>query len=224
MAHQRQETLLHKLLLDGKRQVLPKGVIVHGFDDKTLLHLIRTGFVKRYMIQNDGSRSIQVIYGPGDIVPLTPVYNTIFNLKIYRGPETYYYETMTDVSLYTISHETLQAALRESPLLYKDLFQEAGLRLNSFIHRLEDASITGSNTRLAYLLVYLADIFGTAASNGEVTIEVPLTQQTIAEILSLARETVTHSVVRLRQKGLLTVAGKKFIIADLEKLRREAEK
>jgi CRP-like cAMP-binding protein len=224
MAYQRQDSLLHHLLLGGKRQVLPKGVIVHGFDDRTLLHLIRTGYVKRYMIQNDGSRNIQVIYGPNDVVPLTPVYNMIFGLKIYRGPETYYYETMTDVSLYTISHETLKAALDENPLLYKDLFQEAGVRLNSFIHRLEDASITGSNKRLAYLLVYLADIFGKADASGQTTIDVPLTQQTIAEVLSLARETVTHSVVRLREKGLVTVSGKKFIIPDLEKLRSEAEK
>jgi CRP-like cAMP-binding protein len=72
--------------------------------------------------------------------------------------------------------------------------------------------------------VYLADIFGKADASGQTTIDVPLTQQTIAEVLSLARETVTHSVVRLREKGLVTVSGKKFIIPDLEKLRSEAEK
>ena len=203
---------------------MPKGVIVHGFEDKTLLHLIRSGYIKRYKIQNDGSRNIQVVYGPNDIVPLTPVYSTIFGFRIYRGPETYYYETMTDVSMHTISHDELKAALEKDPLIYKDLFHEAGVRLNSFIHRLEDASITGSHRRIAHLLTYLADVFGTPNKGGGTMIELPLTQQTIAEMLSLARETVTHSVVRLREKDLLVVEGKKFIIPDIEKLRHEANR
>lgn len=222
MSYERHDSPLHQLLLSGKKQALPKGVIVHGFEDRTLVHLIRSGYVKRYMIQADGSRNIQVIYGPNDIVPLTPVYNAIFSLKIYRGPETYYYETMTDVGLYTISHETLMEAASKDPLIYKDLFHEAGVKLNSFIHRLEDASITGSHRRIAHLLAYLADIFGKRNKDGSITIDLPLTQQTVAEILSLARETVTHSIIRLREKGLLEVSGKKFTIPDLEKLQREA--
>ncbi len=224
MSYERQDTPLYQLLLSGKRQVVPKGEIVHGFEDKTLLHLIKSGYIKRYMIQNDGSRSIQVIYGPNDIVPLTPVYNAVFGLKIYRGPETYYYETMTDVALYSINHDSLKAAIEKDPSLYRDLFHAAGVRLNSFIHRLEDASITGSHRRVAHLLIYLADMFGTLTKDGGLIIDLPLTQQTIAEILGLARETVTHSVVNLRDKGLLIASDKKIILPDPEKLQREAYK
>jgi len=212
---------LFELLLSGRRQRLPKKQIIHGFEDNSLLHLIKSGYVKRYMIQNDGSRNIQVIYGPGDIVPLTPVYNRLFELKIYRGPETYYYESMTDVELYTISHETLQTAVAENPLIYQDLFYAAGVRLNSFIHRLEDTSVSGSHHRVARLLVYLADLFGKPIGDGQLLIELPLTQQTIAEILGLARETVTNSMTRLRAKGLVLSAGKKVTVIDLERLQHE---
>ncbi len=224
MSYERQDTPLYQLFLSGKRQIVPKGEIVHGFEDRTLLHLIKSGYIKRYMIQNDGSRNIQVIYGPDDIVPLTPVYNAIFGLKIYRGPETYFYETITDVALYSINHETLVVAIEKDPTLYKDLFYAAGVRLNSFIHRLEDASITGSHRRVAHLLVYLADMFGTATKDGGIIINLPLTQQTIAEILGLARETVTHSIVNLRDKGLLVASDKRITLPDPNKLQSEAYK
>lgn len=224
MSYELQDTPYYQLLLTGKRQNLPKGEIVHGFEDRTLVHLIKSGYVKRYKIQNDGSRSIQVIYGPNDMVPLTPVYNTVFETKIYTGPETYYYEAMTDVSLYSISHDTLKEALAKDPLIYKDLFYAAGVRLNSYIHRLEDTSITGSHRRIAHLLVYLADVFGAPTKDGSIVIHLPLTQQTIAEILNLARETVTHSVVNLRDKGLIVVAAKTFTVPDRDKLQHEAYK
>lgn len=224
MSDQGKGSPLYQLLLNGHRQTLPKGEIVHGFEDKTLIHLIKSGYVKRYMIQNDGSRNIQVIYGPDDIVPLTPVYNSIFDIKIYRGPQTYYYEAMTDIALYSISHETLKEALENNPLIYKDLFYAAGIRLNSFIHRLEDASISGSHRRVAHLLCYLADLYGKPAQNGGTAIQLPLTQQTIAEILGLARETVTHSITNLRVKGLILDSGKTYILPDPEKLLREANK
>ncbi len=224
MSYELRDTPYYQLLLTGKRQVLPKGEIVHGFEDRTLVHLIKTGYIKRYKIQNDGTRSIQVIFGPDDMVPLTPVYNMVFEQKIYTGPETYYYEAMTDVSLYSLSHEAIKEALAKNPLIYKDLFYAAGVRLNSYIHRLEDTSITGSHRRIAHLLVYLADAFGAPNKDNGITIGLPLTQQTIAEILNLARETVTHSIVNLREKGLIAVSAKTITVPDREKLQHEAYK
>ncbi len=224
MSYKLEDTPLYKLLLTGKRHRLPKGEIVHGFQDRALIHLIKSGYIKSYLIQSDGTRSTRVIYGPNYIVPLTPVYNMVFEMQIYTGPETYYYETMTDVDLYSLDRDALKEALAKDPLLYKDLFYAAGVRLNSYIHRLEDASITGSHRRVAHLLVYLSNVFGSPTKDGGLMIDLPLTQQTIAEILGLARETVTHSVVNLREKGLLVASDKKIILPDPEKLQREAYK
>lgn len=221
MVDERQATPLYQLLLRGRRERLPKRQIVSGFEDKTLLHLIRVGYIKRYRIQNDGTRKIQVIYGPGDIVPLSPVYKTLFDRPIYRGPETYFYEAMTEVELYTISHVVLKEAVEANPLLYRDLLLSAGDRLNSFIQRLEDASISGSHRRVAHLLAYLSDMFGTITDEGTL-INLPLSQQTISEILGLARETVTHSITNLREKNLISVTTKKVTVLDREKLLREA--
>ena len=209
---------LYELLLNGKHLRLPKGQVVNAFDEQAQLNLIKSGYIKRYLINKDGSKGIQVIFGPEDIFPLTPVYKNIFQMDVYSGPEQYYYESMTEIEIYSIDQSTLQTALEMNPLIYKDLFYAAGLRLNSYIHRLESMSLRVANRKVANQLVYLANIFGKKLENST-TIMVPLTHQNLADMLNLARETVTNCMTSLQEKGIIET-GKKIVILDLEKLKR----
>lgn len=217
MDYSREDSPLYKLLLNGKNFKLPKGQVISAYEESAMLNLIKSGYVKRYLITNDGTKGIQVIFGPSDIFPLTPVYKTLYKLGVYSGPEQYYYESMTEIEMYSISQPTLQEAVEDNHLIYKDLFYAAGLRLNSYIHRLESMSLRAANKKVANQLAYLAGIFGKKTDEGT-TIEVPLTHQNLADILNLARETVTHCLVRLEEKGLI-LAEKHIVILDIDKLR-----
>lgn len=208
---------LYNLLLNGHNLKLPKGQVVDAFNS-TNLNLIKNGYIKRYLITKEGVEGIQVIYGPDDIFPLTPVYKAVFNMDLYRGPETYYYEAITPLELYSISISELQTAIKNNKMIYNDLFYAAGERLNSYIHRLESMSLGVANKKVAYQLVYLAEVFGEEAENG-IKIQLPLTHQTLAGILNLARETVTHMVNRLEERGLIQIEGRHIVVQDIEKLR-----
>lgn len=211
------ESLLHKLIEQGKRLKLPKGQVIDALNDGGKLNLIKSGYVERYLITNEGTKGIQVIYGANDIFPLTPVFKTIFEMDIYSGPEQYYYESLSEIEIYSISHETLRKAIETEPLLFKDLFFESGLRLNSYIHRLESMSLRVANRKVANQLAYLADVFGDMKNDGTIIV-LPLTHQSLAEMLNLARETVTHCLIRLQEKGLIK-AGRHITILDLDKLK-----
>jgi CRP-like cAMP-binding protein len=218
MTYRRQESPLYRLLRKGRKLNLPKGQVIGAFSGTESVHLIESGYVKRYLITKEGDKSIQVIYGPGDFFPLTPVYKHVFNMDIYSGPEQYYYESMSPIEIYSLPNDELAEALGEDPSIYQDLFYAAGLRLNSYIHRLESASLGVANRKIAHQLHYLASIFGEKSSEG-VKIMVPLTHQTIAEILDMARETVSHRMVRLQEKGLIKI-DKHITVLDMEKLRK----
>ena len=211
---------LYELLQQGNLLKLPKGQIVHLFDDNAKLSLIKSGYIKRYLITKEGDKSIQVIYGPHDIFPLTPVYKSIFKMDIYSGPEQYYYESMTELEIFSIDQNELQTAIEKDPQIHKDLFYAAGLRLNSYIHRLESMSLRAANKKVAHQLLYLSTIFGEETDSGTM-IMVPLTHQTLAEILNLARETVSNCLIRLQEKGVIA-GDKKFIITDLDGLKKAA--
>lgn len=216
MDYSRADSALYKLLSTGTHLKLPKGQVVNALDDNAKLNLIKSGFIKRYLINKDGSKGIQAIYGPNDIFPLTPAYKNLFNMNIYSGPEEYYYESMTEIEVFSISQATLKEAAESEPIIFKDLFHAAGLRLNSYIHRLETMSLRVANRKVAYQLAYFADTFGKQTDKG-IEIQVPMTHQNLADVLNLARETVTHCLSSLERKGLI-IPGKYLVVTDLEKL------
>jgi CRP/FNR family transcriptional regulator len=210
------QPLLRKLLLEGKSYKLPKGQLVQSFSDQNSLHSIETGFIKRYLITNDGKKSVQTLYGPGDIFPMTPLYEAVFGIDIYSGPEQYYYEAATALTIRSQDMTQILSALQANPLLYRDLFYAAGVRLNAYIHRLEDRSLRSSLYRIAHLLNFLGLQFGVQTADG-ITIQLPLTHQEISEMLDLTRETVSRDMAKLRERGIID-GTKNIVILNRERL------
>ena len=218
--------LLHsplvKLLDEGKELSLPKGQVLQLFSSGVPLSMVKKGYIKRYSITSDGSQSIQSIYGPDEIFPLTPVFKLLFGVDIYRGTEAFYYEALTPITIKSINDEKLLERVKSNPSIYKDLFYVAGLRLSSNIQKLDNASLRVANRKVAHQLVYYSKKFGKSTPN-DVLIKVPLTHQTLADVLNLSRETVTLCMIRLQDKGLIGAGEQKHIIVrDIEKLRQAA--
>jgi CRP-like cAMP-binding protein len=208
------------LLQNGKYHNLPKKQVLNLSDGNMTLSLVQSGYIKRYLITNDGSQSVQAIYGPGDVFPLTPLFRLFYDKNIYRGEETYYYETMTPVRVHSLSTQVILDQLQKDPLLYKDILYVAGMRLGSNILRLENFSLRTAPRRIAHRLLYYADKFGEKQPDG-VLLKMPLTHQNLADILSLARETVTHCLTHFQEKGVIKVVDKCIFVPDIERLRKE---
>jgi CRP/FNR family transcriptional regulator len=204
----------------GRNYKIPKGQIIQSTDDRRVFNYLKSGFVKRYLISNDGSYGVQVIYGPEDMFPITLAFSAVFNRNINESPETYYYEAMTDVELYTIDEATLKESIEKEPELYKDLFGICGVRLHSTLHGLENLTLSNSYHRVAHEILFLAKKFGTKKVKGT-EIQVQLTHQDLADILSLTRETVSTAMVQLRKNKFITT-GKHICVPDMDKLEEEA--
>lgn len=211
---------LAELLGQGSRHNLPKGQIMQ-VTDRNLLFTVDSGYIKRYQITNSGTSSIQSIYGPGDIFPLTPVFNMLLDLDIYSGTEIFYYEAITPAGVHSVGQSELVTAIDQNPMLYKDLLYVSGRRLNSNIQRLDNIALVNAHRRVAHQLAYFAEKFG-KKDGDSIIIDVPLTHQDLGAVLNLARETVSHVLGRLRDKGIIDAAHKNITVLDLKKLRHEA--
>lgn len=196
------ESPLYKLLRSAHQYNVPKGQSIHFTNERMFINLVSSGYVKRYLITDDGEESIQVIYGPEDVFPLTPVFSASIQLEIYKGEEILYYEALTDVIMYSMEKSVFLEALARNPELYKDLFYVAGIRLESNIQRLENVSLRDAHQKVIDLLLFFARTFSSQTEQGTV-LDVPLTHQTIASILNMARETVSHQMSQLQNQGLL---------------------
>jgi CRP-like cAMP-binding protein len=197
------ESDLQKLLLAGRTIKYRKGQVLQSSDDAPKLSLVVSGYVKRYLITNDGNL----------------IYESILKEDIYRGNEVYYYETMSDAEIAIIDNDVLLQAVKENPLLYRDLLIVAGQRLHSNIQMLESMSLHTSYERVAHLLAGYARDFGVKTAAG-IKIDLPLTHLLIANVLGITRETVSQSIIQLRTKKLIKT-NQHITVPDLEKLDQE---
>ncbi len=210
---------LKDMMLDGRKLKLAKNQIIQSTDDRRVFNYIREGYVKRYLIRNDGSLGVQVIYRPGDVFPITLAFSVLFDQSISESPETYYYETMTEAEIYTINEITLKEKVDADPTLYKDLMGVSGKRLHSTLHGLENVTLKTSYFRVAHEILYMAQRFGEKKGIGA-RVLIPLTHQDLADILSLTRETVSTAIVQLRKNKLITTE-KYIFVPNMEKLEQE---
>lgn len=213
---------LHQLIATGRHYQIGKKQVFQSSDDRyrPLINMIKSGYVKRYEISNDGSLSIQAVYGPGDVFPLTLAFKSLFDQDVYEGPEIIYYETIADTELYSLDIGNLSKSVMKNPLLYRDLLFEAGVRTHSNIQRLENISLKNSLRRTAHQLSFFARQFGERKLTS-IKIKVLLTHQDIADMLSLTRETVSINLQKLQKKGLIK-PGRYIEVLDLTKLENEA--
>jgi len=217
MTYEFNQSPLYRLLLSSHKFDFPRGQVVHALEDREFINLIISGYVKRYLLTREGNTSIQVIYGPNDIFPMTQVFEAIYGMNLYTGDEQYYYEAMTPITIHSIAKDAYTEALNTNPEIYKDLLYCAGTRFNTYIHQLEDLSLGSGIYRVAHLLVFLADKFGHETDAGTV-IDLPLTQQDVADILNVARETASHQLTKLKSRGMIISNGKTISIPDINKL------
>jgi CRP-like cAMP-binding protein len=202
---------LTKLLQTGRYYQRRKGQVIRSYEDKTMVNLIETGYIKRYLISGNGTLSIQSIYGPGYFFPLTSAFLALFDQKIYEGEETYYYEAMTDVGIYSLDREIFAKAATDNPLIYKEVLFEAGRRLQSNIQHVENASFKNSSLKIAHELVFLAKQFGEETAKGT-KIAVPLTHQDLGDILNLSRETVSREMNKFKKQGIIDSDAQRHIV------------
>lgn len=200
----------------GRLSKYDRGQIVQTTEDQATFNLIKSGYIKRYLIKNDGSLSVDLIYGPGDVFSLTLIFTALFNRNILDSKETYHYEAMTPASVYSLDVRDLGEYAKRDTIIYKDLLSEAGKRMTSATQGLENKSMKNSYKKVAHQLAFYARRFGYRRSVG-IEILPPFTHQDLADILSLTRETVSTSMSRLKKEKLIKTS-KKIIIPSLEKL------
>lgn len=201
--------------------ILARGSTIAVSETIDGIYCVKQGYVKRFFIKNDGSISVQGIYGPGDCFGVSALCSDLIEPHFYAGSEEYYYEAMSDdVQLRLIPKDALLAALSRDKSLYQDLFSILARHSLSDIWILENKGINNAYKQVAHILTFYATRYGKKKGDSR-RIEVPFTQQDLADILGISRETVSHSIAQLKRSGF--IKGKRTLtVQDIDELKREA--
>jgi CRP/FNR family transcriptional regulator, anaerobic regulatory protein len=174
-------------------------IIVEG-DPRTHGFRVLTGAVRLYKALPDGRRQVLDFLTQGGCFGLF-------------GAEHYAYsvEAIVPSALARYPRANLEAALRASPEVALRLLDAARSELEQAqVHMLLLGRKTAEEKVAAFLVIF-AERLGSRAADA-VVLRLPMTRQDMADYLGLTIETVSRTLTRLRQQGLISLASPQDVI------------
>jgi CRP/FNR family transcriptional regulator, cyclic AMP receptor protein len=214
------ETFLHYLapadrdfLLDRARiRKLPAdSVLMHEGDPTDHVLVLLSGWVRVYRITRDGQVVLFALRGPGDVIG---------DIAALHGwPRTVTVETLQETEFAQFTHEGFLACLHDRAAVGIALLKQFAVRLRDAESARLNSATMDTTHRVAGFLVLLADKHGKPSPEG-IVVDMPLTQQDIADSIGASRRAVARAMKTFRDRGLLTTGRQRFVLSALDVLRR----
>jgi len=178
-------------------------------------YAVKSGFVRTFSYtDSDDERSISFVL-KNEMLPIAWIYtkssSALFN-----------YIAHTDCELYEIDRTKYHEFMAHQPeLAYTMLLHSVNDTVAKKLQILALAQATAER-KVLHTFNYFSIRYGANLLQDLVVIKIPLTQKDIAGFTGLTRETVTNIIIKLKQKGIISVK-KRFYTVHTEKLRQQIE-
>ncbi|AGT31114.1 Crp/Fnr family transcriptional regulator [Geobacillus genomosp. 3] len=129
-------------------------------------------------------------------------------------------KVLEDGTVSAIRRETLETELANNPKLAIEFMKWMSLHFRKTQTKFRDLILHGKKGALYSTLIRLCNSYGVMKEDG-ILIDVPLTNQELANFCGTAREVVNRMLGDLRKKGVISVEKGKIHVHDLQYLRNE---
>lgn len=169
------------------------------------VYSVKSGVVEESSIAADGSRQSIFFEIIGDIFPKSWAFA--------RTPTTLFeYTAFTDCELYVISRDDFLTQMAYNIDFTKKMLDRSISVLLGNKLKIDALERPHAEQKLVYTFRYLCLLYGAGRGNGLVRIEVPLTQQDLAELTGLTRETTNAELSKLKQNRIFINYQKHYTI------------
>ena len=168
-----------------------------------IAYIIRSGTVKIYVEQVDGSEVILAILGSGELIGELSLLDNIGRSATVV--------TLEPSSLYWMDRATFGECLHTMPQMTLNLVRILSRRLrlaNAHNQVLAAQDVFG---RVAHQVLAFADAYGEPDSNGDIVIPLRLTQTDLASLVGASRVRVNQVLGHYQQRNYLSVNQKYYI-------------
>ena len=181
---------------DYKDHHYKKGqVILRSEDVPQGVYYLKKGSIRVFIVTEDGLELTINLLHPSSFFPMS--------WAILNTPNNYFFEAMTDV-------ETSRAPLQDFlDFIHKDVKSISEINkiilysLNRALLRLQYMVLGNARERVANVLLMLGGRMGTKKKNGK-AVAFPITQQQIANLAALTRESVGYELKQLAKEKLIS--------------------
>lgn len=173
-------------------------------------YIVKSGIVKLYNITVQGDERIATFKLPGDMFP------TAWSFE-KTGSAFYYYEAQTDGEMYVMPREAFRKFITENPAAMAIVAEKYLSKYAGSLMRITALEQPKASDKVLYTMYYLVQCYGVEVKPGMVRIDIQLTQQMVADLIGLTRETTAAELVKLKKRGVLKYKGREYTI-DRQKL------
>lgn len=197
----------------ARKRPLRRGDYLYSQGDKfRSIYAIRTGSVKLYTVDDDGSEQINGFYFPGELVGLDGVSNE-YHCGAARALET--------TSVCEIPFHELETLIGDLPSLRHQVLRIMGKEILEEQGLLMLLGKRDAEARLAVFLLSLSDRFK-ARGFSATEFRLSMTRNDVGNYLGLAVETVSRILTRFHENKLMTAEGRMITLHDMAALRQLA--
>jgi|Napbiome12C3dose_1001474.scaffolds.fasta_scaffold00004_49 CRP/FNR family transcriptional regulator len=205
---------LYNFFSKFKRLSFKKGeTILRPEDDPTGVFYLKKGYIRLYSLSSDAQELTLIIFKEEDVFPLMWTIN--------NTPNSYYVEAITNTELYQAPRAAFLKFIKHNNEILLELTNHILKRFSGVLNRMEYAIFGHAQNKVASIILICAERFGIKTDAG-IIIQVPLTHQDIANLIGVARETVSIEIEKFQGKGLIDHQGKFLIIKNIRKLKEES--
>jgi len=203
---------VRELLKIARRRTFSRNeVVFHRDDPADCLHLISKGYFAIRVMTPLGDVSTVAVRGPGDSFGEMALVG-----KVSRRTATV--SALQDAETFALYRQEFERLCREQPSVNIVLFTFLVDEIRMLNQRLLEALYVPIEKRVRRRLLELASVYAT--QSGDVTI--PLTQETLAELVGGSRATVNQILREEQRRGSIELQRGKTRLLDLDALAARA--
>ena len=202
-----------ELLRLGKRCFIEKSSFAfQAGDPNDSVYLVERGRFKTFQTAAGGKRMLLSCRVAGELMGLREsLWSHGTNVRTYSA------EACENSEVLTISVSRFMAFIAVQPGLALNIAKILSQRVDAASEMLTSLAVTNTTSRVAHLLLHCYRCYGLDVAH-TTDIGIPLSQQEIADMAGIARQTVSGILATFKDQGVLSISHKHLRIENLSKI------
>lgn len=207
-------SLLQDALRSARTRQVPSGqIILYEGDAPQEVFILKSGIVKLYDIDDQGSEKILHLVKPPAVIPFA-------FFSGMHDPLRWFYTTLTDCELYVVSASDLKEMTRADSRLAEILTNHFSDDVHELLVRLNSLSKTNIQDKVMAVLRFLMMRHATLRRADWCRVNFPINHQLIANLCGITRESTSIVMKELADKKIIRTP--KMATLEINKKRLDA--
>lgn len=186
-----------------RRTYRPGAMIFGPVPNPQSVYLLEHGLVRIYRLSPDGAETTFGYIRPGEVFGELAVFST--------RPRESYASAVGVARVWRLAREAMMAVLATHPGIAIAISKQVGSRMKRIESRVEHLVFRPVPSRLAGILLELAEDFGRREED-HLLLDLQITQQELATLIGASRQAVNASLRRLQCDGVVRREGRRLAL------------